>query len=211
MRTLALVLFSACAATTAPAVKGGPRGPHADEHLRLARHYDEQARLDGRWPDASAANASDAALPWTRSWNAGADDERLAAIHRSKADALHAAYTDACGARPLAEVSLSPVQRYGIGGWNTQTGVVLYLGAYAGAPERLLADLKCHRAWMMLSDADMDDCPLDLPGITLDVRGDNEGITVLIGIGDPKLVDELHRRAAHDLETGARLRSNAAQ
>jgi hypothetical protein len=63
----------------------------------------------------------------------------------------------------------------------------------------------------MLSDAAMDDCPLDLPGLTLDVRGDDEGITVLIGIGDPKLVAELHRRAGHDLESGARLRASAAQ
>jgi hypothetical protein len=207
MRLLAIVLCSACASTTAPAVKGGPRGPHADEHVQLAHYHDEQARQDGRWPDTRAANANDTALPWTRSWDAGADHERLAAVHRSKADELHAAYEEACGTRPLTEVSVSPIQRYGVSGWNTQTGVVLYLGAYASAPERPLADLKCHRAWMMLSDADMDTCPVDLPGLTLDVRGDDEGITVLMGIRDPKLVDELHRRAAHDLETGARLRA----
>jgi len=206
MRTLAPLLLSACAASTTPAVKGGPRGPHADEHIRLAHHHEEQARLDGRWPDMRASNASETPLPWTRSWDAAADHERLAAIHRSKADELHAAYTDACGTRPLDEVSVSPIQRHGIGGWNTQTGVVLYLRGNVGAPDRLLADLKCHRAWMMLSGAGMDDCPLDLPGITLDVRGESEGITVLIGIRDPKLVEELHRRAAHDLEAGARRR-----
>jgi hypothetical protein len=207
MRTLAIVLLSACAANTAPAVKGGPRGPHVDEHLQLARYHDEQARLDGRWPDTMAPSAHGTSIPWTRSWDAGADHERLAALHRSKADELHAAYEEACGTRPLAEVSVSPIARHGIGGWNTQAGVVLYLGAYAGEPDHLLADLKCHRAWMMLSDAAMDDCPLDLPGLTLDVRGDDEGITVLMGIRDPKLVDELHRRAAHDLEAGARLRA----
>lgn len=206
MRTLAIALLTACATTSTPAVKGGPRGPHADEHLALAHHHQEQARLDGRWPDSRAANASEAPLPWTRSWDAAADHERLAALHRSKAEELHAAYTEACGTRGLEEVSVSPIQRHGMGGWNTQTGVVLYLRGTAGAPDRLLADLKCHRAWMMLADAGMDDCPLDLPGITLDVRGDREGITVLIGIRDATLVEELHRRAAHDLEAGAQRR-----
>jgi hypothetical protein len=202
MRTLAILTVSACATTTTPVAKGGPRGPHADEHLALAHHQDELARQDTRWPDAMTSPAGPSYMPWTRSWDSGADHERLATLHRSKAGELQAAYDEACGARPLARVSVSPIKRWGVSGWNTQTGVVLYLRANAGMPDQLLADLKCHRAWMMLSDTGMDDCPLDLPGLTLDARGDDEGITVLLGIRDPKLVEELHRRAAHDLETG---------
>jgi hypothetical protein len=210
MRTFAIVLLSACASTTAPTIKGGPRGPHADEHLTLARDQDALAREDGHWPDTMTSPAGPAYIPWTRTWDSAADHERLAAVHRSKASELHAAYEQACGDRPPEQVAVSPLQRWGVSGWNTQAGVILYLRPSAGTPERLLADLKCHRAWMMLSDAGMDDCPLDLPAITLDVRGDDESITVLIGVRDPTLVDELHRRAAHDLEAGARLRSNAA-
>jgi len=85
--------------------------------------------------------------------------------------------------------------------WKTSAGVIVYLAADAGPPERLLADLKCHRAWMMLqSAAGMDECPLDLPGLLLDARGDRENITLSIVVRDPALVDELHRRIARELE-----------
>ena len=81
----------------------------------------------------------------------------------------------------------------------------MYLSPDAGSPDRLLARMKCHRAAMMLAPSDMDDCPLDLPDIVLDARGDTEGITISIVARDPKLVPELQRRAAHDLEAAAQL------
>ena len=119
------------------------------------------------------------------------------------------AYSEACGDRPLNQVAISPLTRYGLGGWNTSTGVILYLSADAGPADRLLADLRCHRAWMMLTESGMDDCPLDLPGIALDAHGEGENalITVAITVADPQLVEELHRRAAHEMEAGARLRA----
>jgi hypothetical protein len=208
MRTLALLMLSACA-TTSPAAKGGPRGLHADEHLDLARQHDEYRKQSAQWPDVRSPSTAATSVPWTRSWDADAEHERLAAVHRSRAAELHAAYDEACGARPLAQVSISPLQRHGVSGWNTQTGVIIYLDPSAGPPDRLLADMKCHRAWMMLADAGMDDCPLDLPGIQVDARGDREGIAVSIAIRDPNLVGELHRRAAHELEAAAGLRKSA--
>jgi hypothetical protein len=208
MRTILVLLLSACAATPKPAAKGGPRGLHADEHLDLAREYDEQAMQSSRWPEVSSSPGA-VGIPWTRSWTASDEHQRAAAAHRGRADALHLAYDEACGDRPLAKVSISPLQRFGIGGWNTQTGVILYLSPAAGTPDRLIADMKCHRAWMMLTETGMDDCPLDLPGIKLDARGDAEGITVSLSVSDPALVSELQRRAAHDLETSARQRAAA--
>lgn len=86
----------------------------------------------------------------------------------------------------------------------------VYLRADAGPADRLLADMKCHRAWMMLAPTDMDACPLDLPGLLLDARGDVEGITLSIVVSDPKLVVEPQRRTAHDLEGAARLHAPAA-
>jgi len=83
----------------------------------------------------------------------------------------------------------------------------VYLAPDAGPPDLLLAKMKCHRAAMMLAPGGMDDCPLDLPDITLDARGDTDGITVAIGVRDPRLVPELQRRAAHDLEAAAHLRT----
>src|SRR6185503_13508193 len=110
-----------------------------------------------------------APVPWSVSWDAGAEHERLAAVHRSRAGALQAAYDEACGDRPYADVSFSPIARHATGGWNTSSGVILYLPTSAGPADRLIAELNCHRAWMMLQPAaDMENCTLDLPGILLD-------------------------------------------
>ena len=204
MRTAALMLLAACGASPPPP-SGGPRGLHANEHLQLARHYDDTANESSRWHETRPGDP--VAVPWTRSWDPG-DYDRLATMHRSKAAELQAGFEAACGDRSGEEVRISPLQRYARGGWNTSTGVVLYLSSAAGPPDRLLADIKCHRAWMMLGTSGMEDCPLDLPGIQLDARGDGDGITVSIVIRDRTMVGELQRRAAHDLETSAVLRTH---
>ena len=205
-------LLAACATPHATQPKGGPRGLHADEHLDVARQHDELARQSWRWPNTRASAPDTSGVTWTRSWDASADHERLAAVHRSKAAELQAAYDEACGTRPAEEVARSPLQRYGVGGWNTATGVIVYLAPEAGPPDRLLADMKCHRAWMMLAPAvGMDACPLDLPGLQVDARGDGGGITLSIAVRDPSLIGELQRRAAHDLEAAAQQRASATR
>jgi hypothetical protein len=207
MRILPLLLLAACATPTRPAAKGGPRGLHADEHLDVAAQHAELARQGERWPDTRAMGGSGAGVPWVRSWNPTADHARLASIHRGKAAELQAAFDEACGTRPAEEVAVSPLQRHGIGGWNTSTGVIVYLSTAAGPADRLMSELQCHRAWMMLSsNTGMDNCPLDLPGLTVDAHGDAEGITVAISVSDARFVEELHRRAAHELEESKRRR-----
>jgi len=203
----ALVLLSSCATTPLPAAKPGPRGLHANEHLNVARSHEEVANQATRWPDDSSPGSGGAGLRWVRAWDTTEEHRRIAEIHRSKAAQIEAAYVEACGDRPLETVSISPLQRFAIGSWNTTSGVILYLSPTAGDPDRLLADLKCHRAWMMLAPAGMEACPLDLPGLALDARGDANGITVSLIVRDPALVPELQRRAAHDLEVGASLQS----
>jgi len=203
MRTLAAFLLAATAcATSHPVARGGPRGLHADEHLAAARVHDELAARATRWPDTRSAGPGAVYVPWTQ--DSSGEHARLAAVHRSEAAALEAEYTAACGARGSEQVAVSPLVRFGLGGWNTSTGVILYLSADAGPADRLLADLRCHRAWMMLAGAGggMDDCPLDLPGLLLDAHGDGENaiITLAISVVDPRLVPELQRRAAHELE-----------
>ncbi len=145
--------------------------------------------------------------PWTLSWDTVAEHERLASIHRGQAAALQAAYDEACGTRSADEVSVSPLVRDGLAAWNTSTGVILYLSPDAGPAEHLLQTMKCHRAWMMLERVEtMSDCPLDLRGIQVDARGEEDAITVSIVVRDPNLVEELQRRAAHDLEMAAQQR-----
>lgn len=206
MRALAAVLLAACATSQPVPPKGGPRGLRATEHLDVARQHESAARDESRWPDTFAAGtASGHNIPWFRSWDSAAEQERLAEIHRTKAVQLQAAYEEACGDRPAEQTTISPLQRYGIGGWNTATGVIVYLTPTT-APDSLLAELRCHRAWMMLAPAGMDDCPLDLPGLAFDARGDGEGVTLSIVVRDPGLVAELQRRTAHDLEAAAKRR-----
>lgn len=211
MRSLFIpILIAACATTsTMSSPKGGPRGLRASEHLDVASREEQQARERSQWPETRmmAAGGYDTqgqlvAMPWFRSWDTSGDHEHIAEIHRSKAAALQTAYEEACGNRPADEVRVSPLVRYGVGGWPTASGVIVYLSPKAGTPDQLLAAMKCHRAFMMLTPSDMDDCPLDLPGLALDARGDLDGVTVSMTVSDSALISELKRRAAHDLEAG---------
>ncbi|HEU4726387.1 MAG TPA: hypothetical protein VFT22_00795 [Kofleriaceae bacterium] len=202
-----------CATNPPPEPRGGPRGLRASEHLDVARQHDASARERETWPDTRSLGPGDerhpVAMPWYRSWDTGAEHERLARTHRAQAAEIQAEYDELCGNLPASEASVSPLAAYSIGGWNTTTGVILYLAPDAGPPDRLLARMRCHRAAMMLAPSGMEDCPLDLPDIALDARGDANGITVSIVIRDPNLVPELQRRAAHDLEAAAQLRAKA--
>ena len=206
---VAAVLLAACASAPRSQPRGGPRGLHASEHLDAAREHDEIAGHQNALPPTHGS-PDGSGIGWLRSWDTSAEQQRLADIHRSKAAELQDEYEQACGSRPLEQVVVSPLQRYAIGGWRTSTGMILYLDPSAGSPDKLLADMKCHRAWMMVAPAGMEDCPLDLPGIVLDAHGDSDGITVSIVERDPKLVDELQRRAERDLEASSQLRRNPA-
>ncbi len=155
-------------------------------HDELARH-----RFVGHEEDGG---------PWVRHWDTATENEQAASVHRSHAEELRAAYEQACKDRTPAVASISPLDRYGIGGSASSSTVVFYLDPSAGPPDRLLADLECHRAWMMLAPGDDADDPLDLPGLVIDAKGDVDGITVSIGARDPEIVGELQRRAAHLLE-----------
>ena len=158
----------------------------AHTHDELARH-----RFTGHEEDGG---------PWVRHWDTGSENEQAAAVHRSHAAALRAAYERACADRTPAEATISPLDRYGIGGSTTSSTVVFYLDPRAGPPGRLLAALECHRAWMMLAPEDDEADPLDLPSLVIDAKGDLDGITVSIVARDPAIVGELQRRAAHLLE-----------
>jgi hypothetical protein len=128
----------------------------------------------------------------------------MASIHRSRAAAIDAEFAEACAGLGGDDITVSPLKRFGVGGWNTTTGAIVYLTPRS--PDKLLAQMRCHRAWMMLGPADMEDCPLDLPGLAIDARGDDNGVTVSLTVRDPKLVAELQRRTAKDLEAAAALR-----
>lgn len=205
-RILPIILLAACASGP-PVSAGGPRGLRATDHLDEAQRHDEIAKERSTWPDTRSAGPTDSPVGvWYRSWDTR-DHERLAEIHRSQASAQNAEFAEACEGLTGEEITRSPLARFGVGGWNTATGAIVYLSPDAGNPDRLLAQMRCHRAWMMLGRSDMEDCPLDLPGLAIDARGDADGVTVSMVVRDPKLVAELQRRAAKDLEMAASRRA----
>ena len=201
-RSIALCLLAACGGTTLEE-QPGPRGLRADQHMEIASREDDRAAELGHWPDTRPPEGSSPALAmgsWNGSWDTVADHQRLAQMHRASADELEAEYETACGDTPGSVASISPLQRYGIGGSPIPDGTLILLTPDAGPPDKLLAAMRCHRAWMMLGRNDMDDCPLDLPNIHVEAHGDANGIQLTITVSDPSLVGELRRRAAHDLE-----------
>lgn len=199
------VFALACATPRAAPQAPGSRGLHANEHLSAAREHDEAAREQTLYPDTrsdATGRVDQLLVAPPRMKDSAADQERAAAAHRSEAQVIYAEYERACGDRSTSTVSVSPIVRYGLGGAVTSDGVVLYLSTDAGSAEQLRADLECHRAWMRLAPANMDACPLDLDGLQVDVKGSGEGITLTLTVKDKRLVPELQRRAAHDLEMG---------
>jgi hypothetical protein len=205
--------LAACASAPRPRpVDPMSRGMRASDHLVAAREHDrlaqERASWPDSWPDATGrVDRPPIAMPWRGQWDSPEEHEHIAAAHRAAAAELQADYERACGERTADEVSRSPIALYGIGGVSTASGVVVFLAPAAGPANHLLADISCHRAWMMLAPAAMDDCPLDLPGIHVDAMGDDAGVTLTITAQDQTLVPEVQRRLAHDLEQTIKAKS----
>jgi hypothetical protein len=211
MRHLAIVLVAACATSSQPRPQSpGSRGPRASEHIDQAHEQDELARERSSWPDTRPVDGTGRAdqllvgMTWRRSWDTAEDHERIAAYHRTMAAQITAEYDEAC---PGGAVTVSPLVRFGVGGSPTADGVTIFLSPEAGNPDKLMADMRCHRAWMMLQhEPTMEVCPLDLAGLSVEATGGKEGISVTLHVKDRALVPELQKRAAHDLEQGATLR-----
>jgi hypothetical protein len=201
---LPLVAVTACGGSS-PQENTGPRGPRASDHIAIADRETQRGDDIAHWPDKRTGVETGpqfSAGAWFGSWDTESEHRRIAQIHRGEAARLEAAYEEACGDAPNATVSVSPLQRYGIGADSAPGGTMVLLSPDAGPPEKLLAAMRCHRAWMMLGRSAMDDCPLDLPGVHVAARGDAAGIELTITIDNAALIPELRRRAAHEVEAG---------
>jgi hypothetical protein len=216
MRTGAWIAIALSACGTAPPARHPPapgsRGLRADQHLDAARDHQRRAVELTRWPEMRSAEAGSFDDPrgglWYRRWDTTKEESRLATSHRSEAAGLQAEFDEACANTPTDRVAISPLRQFGVGGMNEDNGVLVFLRPEAGPADALLKQIRCHRAWMMLGESGMGDCPLDLAGIHVVAHGDPSGISVEITVDDPKLVPELQRRAAHDLEAAAQPRSH---
>lgn len=210
MRRLSLLCLVAACGASSTTEQPGPRGLRADQHLAVASREDQRADDITHWPqtptDPTQPGDQRLITTWFGTWDTAAEHRRLAQVHRSQAAQIEAEYERACGDASHATVSVSPLQRYGLGGSEVPGGVLVLLSRDAGPPDRLLSAMRCHRAWMMLGRTDMDDCPLDLDGLQVSARGDDQGISLTITVPEAK-VDELRRRTAHDLEAAQRRRA----
>jgi hypothetical protein len=207
-RTLLMLTIAACASAPPPKPQPASRGLRADQHLDEARAHAQRAEELARWPQTRDSDVGSFDEPntglWYRAFDQARDHRRLAAIHHGTAAQLQAEFDEACANVALERVRVSPLQRFGVGGMPTDNGVVIFLGPEAGPPDQLMAEMRCHRAWMMLSEAGMEQCPLDLPDLQVTAHGDRRGASVEIKVKDRALVPELQRRAAHELEVAAR-------
>lgn len=206
MHRILLLALVACSQTVpAKPTARTSRGLRADQHLDAAREHARRADELSRWPDARRNDVGRYDDPnsglWYRAWDQAKDQRDFAAAHRSAAAELQAAYDDACANVAPESIRVSPLTRFGTGGMPADDGVVIFLSSDAGPADRLLAELRCHRAWMMLSaNTGMEACPLDLPGLRIEAHGDPTGISVELHVRDSALVPELRQRAAHELE-----------
>ena len=197
-----LVAITACGGASSEG-NAGPRGARASDHIAIADRESRRGDEIARWPDKRIETGPQfTAGAWFGRWDTAAEHHRIAQFHRGEAAQLEAAYEEACGDASTQTVSVSPLQRYGIGADSAVGGTMVLLSPDAGPPDKLLAAMRCHRAWMMLGRSAMDDCPLDLPGIHVVARGDAAGIELTITIDNAALIPELRRRAAHEVEAG---------
>jgi hypothetical protein len=204
-RTTVLCLLAACGASSLQE-RPGPRGLRADQHLTVAARESDRAHELTHWPALRSVNdPPETALGlWFGTWDTVTEHEHLALVHRSAAAEIEAEYEQACG-DTLGEVaSVSPLRRYALSGSEVPGGTLVVLSSDAGPPDQLLSAMRCHRAWMMLGRSDMEQCPLDLPGLHISARGEAGVIELTVTVSDPALVDELRRRAAHDVEAAQR-------
>jgi hypothetical protein len=170
---------------------------HRDAAALHAARAAELARLSDGLGGPRADRGDEASGLWFRSL----EEERLADEHRSEAAVLQSAFEDRCARLSPSEIVTSPLQRWSVGWLPKSDGIVVLLSPDAGAPGRLLEELRCHRAWVRLGEVPDDKCPLELPDIDLVAYGDKTGISVEITLENPALVGELQRRTVYVVET----------
>ena len=191
------------------------RGPTADEHLESAQGHEDLANDLASWPDPTQFESRfhDIRPFWEPEpgvWYYPIAFETTpkqmfdARVQNAQAAQIQSAFEVACANVAADRIRSSPLQRYGEGGTPLADGVAVILAPDAGSPDRVAEELRCHRAWAMLSRVPgMEDDPLDLPGLRVRMQDDPKGITLELRVTDPVLVPELQRRTARELEVAA--------
>lgn len=194
-----LIPTTSCAANRAAGTR--PEDMTATEHLEKAREsslrasagYRVAARRTGPY---GVTNVATHWYPWYSYWDAGAEYAALADAHRAAAEELQVRYDSACALAPRGSESLSSLD-YVTHVDPLERGIVVQLAPQAGAPDAVLAALRCHRAWLMLEPhAGNVDEPLLVPSLVLVAHAIPTGTLVMLTVTDDRQVGELRRRVA---------------
>jgi len=196
-----LVLGVACASQRSPGTRPGDMT--AREHLA-------QAQAHGRRASTTYARSvhhgapyywSSAWYPWYYYWDPALDHLDLADGHAKAAATLEADYEASCLLVARGLEAISPMELYATGSAPLDNGVVVHLMAAAGPPDMLLAELRCHRAWLRLAPRPgAADNVLMLDGLLIVVHATSEVVEVMFTVGDRALVPELRRRTQATVE-----------
>lgn len=133
---------------------------------------------------------------WSPDWNIGAAHTGEAEQHDVAADVLEKRYRDACSIVAADSAPQPPLDRYVRAVTPTEEGVVLRLSADAGPPDVLLAEIRCHIAWMQLASRPKTTRDLTgVAGVQYTARAEADSIVVTITANDANAIAELRRRA----------------
>jgi hypothetical protein len=182
----------------------------AAEHANAAREHSEQ--ITGRhgygvynnpYPGSYTNwRAGSGSYPWYYygsyySWDPDEEHRALAAAHRDAAEQLKLQYESACSLVPRGLEAMSPLDGFTTSTSPIEHGIVFHLSPQAGAPDVVLARLRCHRAWLRLAPNDVAaDSPLLVEGVTWMTHAGANGVEVMATARDDRNRDELARRAA---------------
>lgn len=179
-----------------------PRDLHATEHREAAEAHAARAAELARLTDALGGPTRRNADPVNALWVRSIEEESAAGEHIREAERIETDAAAACAGMSEAQKQRSPIQRFAIGWLRTPEGVVVLLPTTAGEPDQLVAELRCHRAWMQLGNAPADKCPLDLGGVDIVAYGDRRGISVELTLRDHSQIAELQRRTEYVIAHG---------
>lgn len=186
---LLLAATAACAGPRATGAGTRPDDMTAEQHRTSARRHDEIGRqgpyLRGR-----------AWAPWTYSWDPATEHLAERDAHLAAAVTLDTRYREACSDVPVGAESGSPLSGRAISATPIDGGVLLLLDPAAGPPDQVLAEIRCHRAWLVLEDRPglVDDVvALDHVRYAAQVR--DETIELRITTTSRDDLEELRRRA----------------
>lgn len=168
----------------------------AAEHHAAAREHSRQITNAPRGPGYGYGS-----YPWYYAWNPDTEHRELAEAHDAAAERLEAQFDRACAQIPRGLEAESPLDTFTVAVSPMPGGVVFHLAEGAGPPDDVLAQLRCHHAWLMLAPRPgAGDEPLLVAGTSWMTHSGHDGIEVMATVADERERGELARRAQIALE-----------